>query len=61
MPGTGFIRVKLLQADVSTRPEPGETFLAVNVKEAVDGAGLFVFVFMFVRACVCVDVAGFLV
>ncbi|CAL1532063.1 unnamed protein product [Lymnaea stagnalis] len=39
MPGTGFIRVKLLQAEVSPGPDPEDPFLAVNVKEAMDIPG----------------------
>ncbi|GFO42747.1 protein kinase c [Plakobranchus ocellatus] len=37
MPGTGFIRVKLLQVDLAETTD--ESFLAVNVKEMVDIPG----------------------
>ncbi|XP_059150475.1 protein kinase C delta type-like isoform X2 [Physella acuta] len=39
MPGTGFIRVKLLQAEVSPGPDPEDPFLAVNVKESTEIPG----------------------
>ncbi|KAI8781788.1 protein kinase C delta type, partial [Biomphalaria glabrata] len=39
MPGTGFIRVKLLAADVTQGPDAEDPFLAVNVKEALDIPG----------------------
>lgn len=50
MPGIGFIRVKLLQADMSPGPEPDDPFLAINVKEAMDIPGqLCVFICYGVR------------
>lgn len=40
MPGVGFIRVKLLQADGGQGgPLLSDPFLAVNIKEAVDIPG----------------------
>lgn len=42
MPGVGFIRVKLLQAETGPNgPALTDPFLAINIKEAVEVPGMF--------------------